>query len=246
MELVPVQKHSGIAPARIVVADDHAILRHSLMMLLDALPEMEIVGEAADGRDAIAVCEKLHPDVVVMDVAMPHLNGIEATRQIRHSCPATYVVILSAFGDQDQLREALRAGATGYVVKWSDIDELVLAIEMVRRGNTYFSADLAATLDVSEVIYQSHRPEYRSDADRLTPREREVLQLVAEGHTTRDIAERLFLSPKTVEGHKTRIMEKTGASSRTDLIRFALRSGIVTFEEGERGAFDPHHNENGA
>lgn len=243
---MPRDLHTGLETTRIVLADDHAILRQSLRVLLGARPGIEIVGEAADGRDAIAVCEKLRPDVVLMDVAMPELNGIEATRRIRHSCPKTQVIIVSAFGDQDQLRDALRAGATGYVVKRSDIDELLLAIQMVRRGNTYFSADLAASVDIGEVMYQSHRPDFRSDADRLTPREREVLQLIAEGHTGRGIAERLFLSPKTVEGHKTRIMEKIGASNRSDLIRFALRAGMVTLEEGERRAFEAVQEEDGS
>jgi len=242
---VPRDLHTGLETTRIVLADDHAILRQSLRLLLAARPGIDIVGEAGDGREAVAICEELLPDVVLMDVSMPELNGIEATRQIRHSCPATRVIILSAFGDQDQIRESLRAGATGYVVKRSDIDELALAIQMVRRGNTYFSADLAASVDISEVMYQSRRPELRSDADRLTPREREVLQLIAEGHTGRDVAERLFLSPKTVEGHKTRIMEKIGAKNRSDLIRFALRSGIVTLEEGERPALEPGSGEDG-
>ncbi len=238
--------HSGFESTRILLVDDHAILRRSLKALLDARPEMEVVGEASDGRDAISACEMLRPDVVLMDVSMPELNGIEATRQIRRARPGTQVVILSAFGDQDQLREALRAGATGYVVKRSDVDELVLAVQMVRRGNTYVSAELAASVDVAEVMYQSHRPDFRSDANRLTSREREVLQLVAEGHTGRDIAERLFVSPKTVEGHKTRIMSKIGAKNRSDLIRFALRSGIVTLEEGAREAPEPAHNNHDA
>ena len=143
---------------------------------------------------------------------------------------------MSAYGDQDQLREALRAGATGYVIKRSDIEELTMAIQMVRRGNTYFSADLASSVDVGEVIYQSRRPEARSDADSLTSREREVLQLIAEGNTGKDIAGKLYISPKTVEGHKTRIMSKVGARNRADLIRFALRSGIVEARRRRGGA----------
>lgn len=227
---MPRDLRTGAEAVRVVLVDDHAILRQSLKMLLGARPEIEIVGEASDGREAIALCERLKPDVVLMDLSMPELNGIEATRQLKRSCPATRVIVLSAYGDQDQLREALRAGATGYVIKRSDIEELTMAIQMVRRGNTYFSADLASSVDISEVIYQSRRPEARSDADSLTSREREVLQLIAEGNTGKDIAGKLYISPKTVEGHKTRIMSKVGARNRADLIRFALRSGIVKLE----------------
>lgn len=227
---MPRDLRTGAEAVRVVLVDDHAILRQSLKMLLGARPEIEIVGEANDGREAIALCERLKPDVVLMDLSMPELNGIEATRQLKRSCPATRVIVLSAYGDQDQLREALRAGATGYVIKRSDIEELTMAIQMVRRGNTYFSADLASSVDISEVIYQSRRPEARSDADSLTSREREVLQLIAEGNTGKDIAGKLYISPKTVEGHKTRIMSKVGARNRADLIRFALRSGIVQLE----------------
>ncbi len=227
---MPRDLRTGAEAVRVVLVDDHAILRQSLKMLLGARPEIEIVGEANDGREAIALCERLKPDVVLMDLSMPELNGIEATRQLKRSCPATRVIVLSAYGDQDQLREALRAGATGYVIKRSDIEELTMAIQMVRRGNTYFSADLASSVDISEVIYQSRRPEARSDADSLTSREREVLQLIAEGNTGKDIAGKLYISPKTVEGHKTRIMSKVGARNRADLIRFALRSGIVKLE----------------
>lgn len=233
---MPRDLHTGAETVRVVLADDHAILRQSLRMLLGARPEIDIVGEANDGREAIALCERLKPDIVLMDVSMPEMNGIEATRQLKRSCPATRVIVLSAYGDQDQLREALRAGALGYVIKRSDIEELTMAIQMVRRGNTYFSADLASSVDISEVIYQARRPGARSDADSLTSREREVLQLIAEGNTGKDIAEKLYISPKTVEGHKTRIMTKVGAKNRADLIRFALRSGIVKLEGAEGGS----------
>lgn len=155
---MPRDLHTGAETVRVVLADDHAILRQSLRMLLGARPEIDIVGEANDGREAIALCERLKPDIVLMDVSMPEMNGIEATRQLKRSCPATRVIVLSAYGDQDQLREALRAGALGYVIKRSDIEELTMAIQMVRRGNTYFSADLASSVDISEVIYQARRP----------------------------------------------------------------------------------------
>jgi two-component system response regulator NreC len=215
---------------RVVLADDHAILRESLRMLLDSRPEVRVIGECCNGREVVGLVQKLRPDVVVMDVAMPELNGIEAARQIRRSAPATRVIMLSAYGDAEQVRLALRAGAMGYLIKRSNIDELMMAIQLVKHGNTYFSSDLAETMDLSELIYEARRPEQTSPLDLLTMREVEVLQLIAEGHTCRVIAERLVISPKTVEGHKTRIMTKLGARNRTDLLRFALKAELVQLD----------------
>ncbi|MBI5949512.1 MAG: response regulator transcription factor [Chloroflexi bacterium] len=218
---------------RTILADDHRVVRQSLRILLDSRPEVTIVGECDDGRQAVALAEKLRPDIVVMDIAMPELNGIEATRQIKRVSPSTRVIMLSAFGDPEQVRLSLRAGASGYLIKRSDIEELVMAITLVSRGNTYFSSDLAEQIDLSELIYEAKRPDQRSALDRLTARELEVLQLLAEGHTGRSIAERLVISPKTVEGHKARLMAKVGAKNRTDLLRFALKAELVQLEQTE-------------
>lgn len=216
---------------RVVLADDHQIVRQSLRILLDSRPDVTVVGECNNGREAVEMAEKLHPAIVLMDIAMPELNGIEAARQIRRQSPATRVIMLSAYGDPEQVKLALRAGALGYIIKRSDIEELVMAIKLVSRGNTYLSSDLAEQLDLSDLIYEAKRPDQTSPLDRLTARELEVLQLLAEGNTGRAIAEKLVISPKTVEGHKTRLMAKLGARNRTDLLRFALKAELVQLDE---------------
>jgi two-component system response regulator NreC len=217
---------------RVVLADDHRLMRQSLRILLDSRPEVVVVGECGNGRETVALVEKLRPDVVLMDIAMPELNGIEATRQVRRLAPGTRVIMLSAYGDREQVKLALRAGASGYIIKRSDIEELLMAISLVSHGNSYFSNDLAEQLDVSELSYEARRPEQTSLLNRLTTREMEVLQLIAEGHTGKSIGERLVISPKTVEGHKTRLMTKLGARNRTDLLRFALKAELIQLDEG--------------
>jgi len=222
-------------PIRILLVDDHAVIRQALRMLLENQPELEVVADVENGREAVQAVEKLNPDVVLMDVVMPGLNGLEATRQIRRASPGTRVVMLSGFVDEDQLLEALRAGASGYIIKKSDVSELVLAIQTVHRGNSYFSSALSEGFDLAEVLYQSKRVDQRSGVDALTPREREVLQLIAEGFTNQGIANELFISVKTVEAHKSHIMSKLHARHRTDLIRYALRKNIVRLESVEEG-----------
>ena len=220
-------------PIRILLVDDHAVIRQALRMLLAAQPELEVVADVENGREAVLAVEKYAPDVVLMDVVMPGLNGLEATRQIRRASPGTRVVMLSGFVDEDQLLDALRAGASGYLIKKSDVSELVLAIQTVHRGNSYFSSALSEGFDLAEVLYQAKRPERRSGADVLTPREREVLQLIAEGHTNQGIANALYISVKTVEAHKAHIMAKLHGRNRTDLIRYAIRKGIIHLESVE-------------
>jgi two-component system response regulator NreC len=235
------QAHPATQASRVisvVLADDHKVVRQSLRILLDSKPDVTIVGECNNGREAVAMAETRHPDIVLMDIAMPELSGIEAARQLQHLAPATRVIILSAYSDPEHVRLALRAGVSGFIIKRSDIDELVLAIKLVSRGNTYFSNDLAEHLDLSEMMYEAKRPDQKSPLDRLTTREREVLQLLAEGHTGSAIAERLVISPKTVEGHKSRIMTKLDARNRTDLLRFAFKADLIHLDEGE----SPPHN----
>ncbi len=227
----------GAHPIRILLVDDHAVIRQALRMLLESQPELEVVGDAENGREAVQAVEKLAPDVVLMDVVMPGLNGLEATRQIRRIAPATRVVMLTGFVDEDQLLDALRSGASGYIIKKSDVSELVLAIQTVHRGNSYFSSALSEGFDLAEVLYQAKRSDQRSGVETLTPREREVLQLIAEGYTNQGIANELYISVKTVEAHKAHIMAKLHARNRTDLIRYAIRKGIVhleSVEEAER------------
>ncbi|MGH2633353.1 MAG: response regulator [Tepidiformaceae bacterium] len=228
---------NGGPQIRILLVDDHAVIRQALRMLLESRPELSVVGDAENGRAALAAVEKLHPDVVLMDVVMPGLNGIEATRQIRRFARGSRVVMLSGFVDEEQLTQALRAGASGYLMKSSDVSELVIAIQTVHRGNTYYSSGLAAGFDLDEISYRSKRPDEGTSSDSLTPREREVLQLIAEGHTNQRIADELVISVKTVEAHKAHIMTKLHARTRTDIIRYALRKGIVHLEsvdEAER------------
>lgn len=218
---------------RIVLVDDHAVIRQALRMLLENQPELEVVADVENGREAVQAVEKLQPDVVLMDVVMPGLNGLEATRQIRRSCPATRVVMLSGFVDEDQLLDSIRSGASGYIIKKSDVSELVLAIQTVHRGNSYFSSALSEGFDLAEVLYQAKRSDQRNGVEALTSREREVLQLIAEGYTNQGIANELYISVKTVEAHKAHIMAKLHARNRTDLIRYAIRKGIVRLESAE-------------
>ena len=223
----------GSRPIRILLVDDHAVIRQALRMLLESQSELEVIGDVENGREAVLAVAQLSPDVVLMDVVMPGLNGLEATRQIRRSAPATRVVMLSGFVDEDQLLESLRAGASGYIIKKSDISELVLAIQTVHRGNSYFSSALSEGFDLAEVLYQAKRADQRSGVDTLTAREREVLQLIAEGYTNQGLADELCISVKTVEAHKAHIMVKLHARTRTDLIRYAIRKGIVRLESVE-------------
>ena len=217
----------GQSPIRIILVDDHAVIRQALRMLLESQLELEVVADVENGREAVQAVERLQPDVVLMDVVMPGLNGLEATRQIRRSCPATRVVMLSGFVDEDQLLDSIRSGASGYIIKKSDVSELVLAIQTVHRGNSYFSSALSEGFDLAEVLYQAKRSDQRAGVDTLTSREREVLQLIAEGYTNQGIANELYISVKTVEAHKAHIMAKLHARNRTDLIRYALRKGLV-------------------
>ena len=218
---------------RIVLVDDHAVIRQALRMLLESHAELEVVADVENGREAVQAVEKLQPDVVLMDVVMPGLNGLEATRQIRRSCPGTRVVMLSGFVDEDQLLDSIRSGASGYIIKKSDVSELVLAIQTVHRGNSYFSSALSEGFDLAEVLYQAKRTDQRNGVEALTSRDREVLQLIAEGYTNQGIANELYISVKTVEAHKAHIMAKLHARNRTDLIRYAIRKGIVRLESVE-------------
>jgi len=212
---------------RVLIVDDHAILRQALRLLLEVHQEIEVVGDAANGREAMEAAEKLLPDVILMDMVMPGLNGLEATRQIRRRLPKTRVLILTGYMEDEQIVAALRAGASGYVVKKSDATELILGIQAVHRGNTYFSASISDAGTASEYLLQARSEDGKAGYDLLTSREREVLQLIAEGYSNQRIAQELYISVKTVEAHKAHIMSKLHAQTRTDLIRYALQKGLV-------------------
>jgi len=220
---------AGTAPIRVLIVDDHAVLRQALRYLLEAQAGVVVVGDAENGRDAVEMAEQLQPDVVLMDAVMPGLNGIEATRQIRRRLPKTKVLILTGYMEDEQISGALKAGASGYVVKKSDVDELLLGIQAVHRGNPYFSSSIGDG-DLTDYLWQLRSNDGRVGYDLLTSREREVLQLIAEGHSNQQIGQALFISVKTVEAHRAHIMSKLHARNRTDLIRYALRKGIVGFD----------------
>jgi DNA-binding NarL/FixJ family response regulator len=210
---------------RILLADDHAMLRDGVRMVLEAHPGFEVVGTADNGAEAVALAHSLQPDIAVLDVAMPELNGLDATREIRACCPETEIVILSMHEGEDYLREALRAGAAGYVLKRAAAKELVGAIQAVQRGESYLDPALTRTL-ISDYVRKVDRTDLPADA--LTERELEVLKLVAEGLTNRQIAAKLDISIKTVQSHRANLMDKLDLHDRTELVRYAIRRGLIT------------------
>lgn len=206
---------------RILLADDHSLVRQGFRRILEAHPDLEIIGEASDGREAVEQTAELQPDVVVMDVAMPGLNGIEATRQICETSPRTRVLALSMHRDAVYVREILRAGARGYLLKDAFDADLVSAVRAVARGEGYIAPAIA------DCVLADYRQHVSDPIDLLTAREREVLQLIAEGKTNKEIATLLNLSVYTVDAHRGRIMEKLNLHSAGELVRFALRKGLI-------------------
>ncbi|MSV31425.1 MAG: response regulator transcription factor [Bryobacterales bacterium] len=206
---------------RILLVDDHAVVRQGFRMILGAQADMEIVGEAGNGREAVTMSEQLKPDVVVMDVAMPELNGIEATRRVTEANPHTRVLALSMHKDSVYVREILRAGARGYLLKDSIDVDLLAAVRAVAKGEGYLSPG------VSDTVLSDYRKHVTDPLDLLSSREREVLQLIAEGKTNKDIATLLNLSVYTVDAHRGRIMEKLNLHSTSELVRFAVRKGLI-------------------
>ena len=206
---------------RVFLADDHAMVRQGFRLILSSQPDIEIVGEAGNGREAVELAEKMKPDVIVMDVAMPDLNGIEATRRLSASAPRSRVLALSMHKDSVYVREILRAGARGYLLKDSIDTDLLNAVRAIARGDGYLSPG------VSDAVLSDYRRHVTDALDLLTSREREVLQLIAEGKTNKEIAASLNLSIYTVEAHRGRIMEKLNLHSAGELVRFAVRNGLI-------------------
>jgi DNA-binding NarL/FixJ family response regulator len=213
---------------RVLLAEDHAVVREALSALLARYDEIEVVGGATDGRDAVELAGTLKPDVLLMDLAMPGLNGVDATAQVKRSYPNLKVLMLTGYADDERVVQALQAGASGYIIKRSDPEELLLAIKSVVRGNTYFSQELASQGGAADFVERAR--DSGPGKEVLSVREREVLQLVAEGSSSQQIADRLVISVKTVEVHRSNIMGKLRARNRTDLIMHALRSGLVEIE----------------
>ena len=215
---------------RVLLAEDHTIVRKGLRALLDDEVDIEVVGEAQDGREAVEMVDQLQLDVVLMDISMPGLNGLEATRQIKARFPDARVLVLTRHANKEYIYQILRAGASGYVIKQAAPAELVLAIQAVYRGDTFLSPSISGKV-VEEYIRRAEAIVSSEDSyDRLTPREREVLQLIAEGHTGPEIAEMLHVSVKTVSHHRTNLMNKLDIHSTAELTQYAIRKGVIHLE----------------
>ena len=211
---------------RVLLAEDHTIVRKGLRSLLDSEAGIEVIGEAEDGREAIEKVGQLHPDVVLMDITMPGLNGLEATRQIKKRFPEVKVVILTMHATEEYVFQILRAGASGYVVKQAAPTELLSAIHAACRGESFLSPAISRTV-IEEYIRQAEAMAGEDSYDQLTPREREVLQLIAEGHSNREVAELLHISVKTVETHRAHLMNKLDIHSTAELTQYAIRKGVI-------------------
>jgi two-component system, NarL family, response regulator NreC len=212
----------------IVLADDHQLVRQGLRALLEAEPDLRVVGEAADGLETLRVVERTKPRVLVVDLTMPSLSGIEVTREVVQRFAPTQVVIVSIHASEAYVLEALRNGALGYVLKEASAAELVRAVREAAAGRRYLSARLSERAIEAYVV--KARQATLDLYDTLTTREREVLQLVAEGHTSTEVASRLGISPRTAEAHRANLMRKLGLRSQTELIRYALKRGILPME----------------
>jgi DNA-binding NarL/FixJ family response regulator len=209
---------------RVLVADDHGVVRQGLVRLLEADPEIKVCAEASDGDEALRLLERERPDVVILDIGMPKLGGLEALGRLRAAHPGVKAILLSMHGDPPFVQSAVALGAEGYVLKNGPVTEVVEAVHAVMRGGSYFSPPVA-----KEIVDQLRTPQRGSDPfSLLSNREREVLKLIAEGLSAKEIASRLDISAKTVEAHRTSLMRKLGLRKATELVRYALRHGLVT------------------
>ena len=210
---------------RLVLVDDHTLVRAGLRALLGEMPGVSVVAEAGDGREALQLIREHKPDIALLDISLPGLNGLEVAARVAKEHPATRVIILSMHGDDESVRRALTAGAAGYLLKNSDRSELEQALRTVARGNAWLSP--AVTKKVVTAFAEGARSSAQGAFEVLTPRQREVLQLIAEGHSNKEIAGRLSLSPKTVETHRTELMERLGIHGVAGLVRYAIHIGLV-------------------
>ena len=212
---------------RVLVVDDHTIVRDGICALLRLAGDIEVVGEAANGREALEMAKKLMPDVMLMDIAMPNMDGLEATRRIRKEFPKVKVLVLTQYDDKEYVFPIIAAGASGFISKTAASSELVSGIRSVYRGDSFLSPSAAKFL-VEDYQLEANLRKEQDPYKQLTDREREILKLLAEGYTTRKIADMLVISVKTVGGHKTNLMSKLDIHNRTDLVKYALRKGIIT------------------
>jgi DNA-binding NarL/FixJ family response regulator len=219
-------------PIRVLLADDHALVRAGFRMLLQNIAGVKIVGEAGDGREVLRLIKTSQPDVVLMDLAMPGLNGLETTARVTREFPRVRILILSMYATPDYVVQALRAGAAGYLLKDAATAELELAVKAVARGETHLTAAVSKTVVADYLRRISGRGgnsvEETSPAEALTPRQREILQLIAEGRTTKEIAALLHLSENTIETHRRNLMERLNIHEMAGLVRYAIRIGLVT------------------
>lgn len=214
-------------PTRVVIADDHTLVRAGIRALVEKLPGVQVVAEASDGRDALRMVKTHRPDLVLMDIAMDGLNGLEAARRIAQEFPRTGVLILSMHAGEEYVLQALRAGAVGYLLKGADLAELALAINAAARGETYLSPPISRQV-INDYVRRVGGEE--TLLERLTPRQREILQLIAEGSTTKDIAKALGISVKTVETHRAQLMERLDIHDVAGLVRYAIQIGLLRLE----------------
>ena len=214
----------GKLKTRILIADDHRLVRAGLRSLLEKIPSVEVVAEASDGREALNLVKTIHPDIVLMDLAMPRLNGVEAVRRLSKEFPRTKAIVVSMHGSEEYIRPALRAGASGYLIKDAAAAELALAIQTVMHGETYLSPQISKLVIKNYFEPTDHRPR---SLEQLTSRQREILQMIAEGKSTREIAATLQISVKTVEAHRLQLMARLGIHDVPGLVRYAIRNGIV-------------------
>jgi two-component system response regulator NreC len=215
-----------VKPTRVVVVDDHTLIRQGMVGLLDRQADIEVVGEAGNGRDGIELVERLRPDVVLMDVAMPGISGLDATRELKSRLPDVPVIMLTIHDRDDYIFEALRAGAVGYVLKGADVQDLLAAVRSARRGEVFLQPDAIKSL-VADFLRRGDVGEDRQRLDGLSDREREILRLIAQGQTTPEIAASLGLSPHTIGSHRERIMTKLDLHSKTALVKYAIARGLI-------------------
>jgi two-component system response regulator NreC len=211
-------------PIRVLIADDHTVVRSGVRLLLETEPDIVVVGEARDGNEAVALTESLQPDVILMDIAMPELDGLQATRQIKAAWPQINILGLTMHRTDEYFFEMLKAGASGYVLKGADTSDLINAVRIVHQGEVFLYPTMAQRLvqDYLRRVQDETDPE-----PALSPREKEILQLLAEGYTSKEIAEKLVISPSTVHTHRSNLMGKLGLNTRYELIQFAREHGLI-------------------